>query len=113
VATGASNAEASRRLHVSLATVKSHLTNAYRKLGASNRVEATRLYLRDVGDPGAATHHPAAAPATARTSSHPGLLPEQIDRHLETLAGVSAETDRLRRHLEALRAAAPSGECPR
>jgi DNA-binding NarL/FixJ family response regulator len=41
-ADGASNGEIARRLLVTERTVKFHLTNAYRKLGVSNRTEASR-----------------------------------------------------------------------
>lgn len=43
VATGATNAEIARRLHLSLATVKTHLTRVYTKLGVRSR---TQLALR-------------------------------------------------------------------
>lgn len=39
VAAGATNAEVAEALHITLATVKSHLSNLLRKLGARNRVE--------------------------------------------------------------------------
>jgi DNA-binding NarL/FixJ family response regulator len=42
VADGLSNAEAARRLWVTEQTVKFHLSNIYRKLGVSNRTEASR-----------------------------------------------------------------------
>jgi transcriptional regulator with AAA-type ATPase domain len=105
VATGTTNADISRRLHVSLATVKSHLFNAYRKLGVANRVEATRIYLEQHDDQ--APHRPLLDRTATTTlgSATPDLLPHEIDRHLEVLAGVSAETERLRRRLEALRSA--------
>lgn len=111
VSTGTPNAEASRRLDVSLATIKSHLTNAYRKLGVNNRVEATRLYLDRYGDAGPPRGPSPAEPAATPGSTSPPL-PEQIDRHIATLATVAAETERLRRHLEALRTTPPSSGRP-
>jgi DNA-binding NarL/FixJ family response regulator len=41
-ARGYSNAETGRKLWVTVPTVKFHLSNIYRKLGVSNRVEASR-----------------------------------------------------------------------
>lgn len=43
VARGLSNDEIARELWITQQTVKFHLTNTYRKLGAKNRTEATRL----------------------------------------------------------------------
>jgi ATP/maltotriose-dependent transcriptional regulator MalT len=40
LASGRTNAEIARDLFVALGTVKSHVNNIYRKLGASNRAEA-------------------------------------------------------------------------
>ena len=40
LASGRTNAEIARDLFVALGTVKSHLNNIYRKLGAANRAEA-------------------------------------------------------------------------
>src|SRR5262249_3784240 len=50
---GKSNDEIAKELWVTQQTVKFHLTNIYRKLGAKNRTEATRLaYQRGlVGNP--------------------------------------------------------------
>ncbi|GLX47276.1 DNA-binding response regulator [Streptomyces hygroscopicus subsp. hygroscopicus] len=42
LAEGMSNAELARRLFISVSTVKRHLTNIYRKLGAVSRVDALR-----------------------------------------------------------------------
>ena len=42
VAEGKSNADVARELWVSEQTIKAHLSNAYRKLGVSNRTEAAR-----------------------------------------------------------------------
>jgi DNA-binding CsgD family transcriptional regulator len=48
VARGRSNKEVATELVVSVATVKTHLNNSYRKLGASSRTEAVAL-ARDHG----------------------------------------------------------------
>ena len=40
VASGRSNREIARELYVSLATVKTHINNTYRKLGANSRTRA-------------------------------------------------------------------------
>lgn len=39
VGRGAANAEISRALHMSEATVKSHVTHLFERLGATNRVQ--------------------------------------------------------------------------
>jgi DNA-binding NarL/FixJ family response regulator len=44
---GLSNAEIGRALRLSQQTVKFHLTNVYRKLGVTNRTEASRFALRN------------------------------------------------------------------
>jgi DNA-binding CsgD family transcriptional regulator len=43
VAKGASNKEIGRKLHISEATVKSHLLHIYEKLGAEDRAHAVSL----------------------------------------------------------------------
>ncbi|MFY9822600.1 MAG: response regulator transcription factor [Thermoanaerobaculia bacterium] len=47
VAKGMSNLAIGERLHISEATVRTHLTHIFAKLGAANRVEATLFALRD------------------------------------------------------------------
>lgn len=48
VARGLTNAEIASELHLSLATVKAHLTRTFDKLGADNRVSAA-MAIRDAG----------------------------------------------------------------
>ncbi|HEX4963582.1 MAG TPA: response regulator transcription factor [Thermoanaerobaculia bacterium] len=47
VAKGLANSTIADRLHISEATVRTHLTHIFGKLGAANRVEATLFALRD------------------------------------------------------------------
>jgi DNA-binding CsgD family transcriptional regulator len=46
VATGQSNAEVARTLHLSVKTIEAHLSHAYRKLGVRTRNELTALLAR-------------------------------------------------------------------
>jgi DNA-binding NarL/FixJ family response regulator len=46
VTQGLTNREIATRLGVAEATVKTHLTEAFRRLGATNRFQATANYLR-------------------------------------------------------------------
>lgn len=48
IASGLTNAEAARRLHVSVHAIKFHLAVIYRRLGVANRTEAAVMYLRHV-----------------------------------------------------------------
>jgi DNA-binding NarL/FixJ family response regulator len=46
---GLTNAQVAERLSVTVHAVKFHLASIYRKLGVTNRTEATVVYLRRVG----------------------------------------------------------------
>jgi len=46
IAFGMTNAEAARRLSISVHAVKFHLAEIYRRLGVTNRTEAAVTYLR-------------------------------------------------------------------
>jgi len=52
VATGASNAEVARHLHVAPGTVKRHLENVYRKLGIHGRGQLTAFVVETLGAAG-------------------------------------------------------------
>lgn len=54
IAFGMTNAEAARRLQLSVHAIKFHLAAVYRRLGVNNRTEAAVLYLRSTSA-GAAT----------------------------------------------------------
>jgi hypothetical protein len=103
MATGSPNAVIATRLGIELATVKSHLSRAYRKLGVANRVEATRYHLEHHGPAASAPPAPrTAAPRTpAATDSATSL---QVEAQLRELRD---EAERLRRRLEALRRPGP------
>ena len=49
IASGVTNAEAARRLDITVHAVKFHLTAIYSRLGVSNRTEAAVAYLRSTG----------------------------------------------------------------
>lgn len=46
IAFGLTNAEAARRLHLSVHAIKFHLAAIYRRLGVNNRTEAAVTYLQ-------------------------------------------------------------------
>lgn len=48
IAFGMTNAEAARRLHLSVHAIKFHLAAIYRRLGVTNRTEAAVTYLRSM-----------------------------------------------------------------
>jgi DNA-binding NarL/FixJ family response regulator len=52
VAAGQPTRAIAEALGIAAATVKCHLTHAYRKTGADNRVKATRYYLEHHGSTG-------------------------------------------------------------
>lgn len=50
ISLGLTNAEAARRLSVSVHAIKFHLAAIYSRLGVNNRTEAAVTYLRSVND---------------------------------------------------------------
>jgi DNA-binding CsgD family transcriptional regulator len=51
ISSGLTNAEAAKRLDLSVHGIKFHLTEIYRRLGVTNRTEAAVSYLRLTSDP--------------------------------------------------------------
>ena len=51
ISSGLTNAEAARRLDLSVHGIKFHLTEIYRRLGVTNRTEAAVSYLRLMDEP--------------------------------------------------------------
>lgn len=51
ISSGLTNAEAAKRLDLSVHGIKFHLTEIYRRLGVTNRTEAAVSYLRLMSDP--------------------------------------------------------------
>jgi DNA-binding CsgD family transcriptional regulator len=51
VAEGERTAAIAQRMGIAANTVKSHCTSAYKKIGARNRVEATRWYMANLAQP--------------------------------------------------------------
>lgn len=74
VADGLSNAEVARRLWISVATVKFHLTKTYEKLGVANRTGAARWAQRHglLGADGAAAHSHSRESAPLRNGARRG-----------------------------------------
>lgn len=117
IATGSPNAAIAEAMGVQLATVKSHISSLYRKLGVANRVEATRYYLarrEELRGPSApqppspsqsqsqspAAGRPESGPATPRAGRPGAPTAHQVDAQLRELRD---EAERLRRRLDALR----------
>ena len=101
VAAGEPTAEISAVLDIAENTVKSHLTNIYRKTGCRNRVQATRYYLSQY----TSEHGP--APSGSRAAAADALIRDQIreiQARLDQLAPAATEVERLQHALEALRA---------
>ena len=48
ISSGLTNAEAARRLQLSVHAIKFHLAAIYRRLGVTNRTEAAVMYLRSL-----------------------------------------------------------------
>jgi DNA-binding CsgD family transcriptional regulator len=109
LAAGNTTPDIAGRLGVAPGTVKSHLTSVYKKLGAKNRIEATRQYLdRYAGDPSESP--PAVVDRPGRAGEASPLIRRQIrelEVRLEQLAPATSEAERLQHALDALRAIEP------
>jgi DNA-binding CsgD family transcriptional regulator len=102
VAAGEPTHAISRRLGVTQNTIKTHLTNVYRKTGCRNRVQAARHYLdnyttglRIEGE---------RSPDKARETSLIQRQMSEIQARLDHLADAATEAERLQHALKALRA---------
>jgi DNA-binding CsgD family transcriptional regulator len=99
VAAGELTSEVGRRLGIAENTVKSHLTHVYKKIGARNRVQATRYYVDRY------TATPASSSPGQR--GDPSLIERQIGEikaRLDQLSPAATEVERLQHALSALRA---------
>jgi DNA-binding CsgD family transcriptional regulator len=54
LAAGNTTVDIARQLGITPGTVKTHLTSVYKKIGASNRVQAARYYLDHLAPPSTA-----------------------------------------------------------
>jgi DNA-binding CsgD family transcriptional regulator len=100
VAAGEPTPAIGRLLGVAESTIKSHLTNVYKKTGSLNRVQAARHYLDHYTAPG------------GRGSLIERQL-QEIQARLDQLAPATREAERLQHALDALRAVQPDRERPR
>ena len=81
VARGMSNKQAAEKLHLSVTTVKRHLSNIYEKLKVGSRGEATRKAISRVGS------HPGMSSRTNSTSNPASVLslrPQPLRRKVVT-----------------------------
>jgi DNA-binding CsgD family transcriptional regulator len=106
LATGATSPEIADRLGIALATVKTHLHHAYRKMGVTNRVAATRSYLAARAESTAMTSDRSTDPPRADPAREP-FRALDIGERISEVEGLAAAADHLRRRLEALRCTAP------
>jgi DNA-binding CsgD family transcriptional regulator len=91
VAEGLRTAAIARHLGIAENTVKSHCTNAYRKIGARNRVEAARWHMAHLAEPRAS-----ASPLTAQIAD--------LQARLDALPPGAEDAAVLRDAIAALRA---------
>ncbi|MBE2317289.1 response regulator transcription factor [Solirubrobacter sp. CPCC 204708] len=100
LAAGNTTPDIARQLGVTPGTIKTHLTNMYRKIGVRNRIQATRYYLEHC------TSHPLRPPPARHADETSPLIERQIrelEARLDELAPATAEAERLQHALKALR----------
>jgi DNA-binding CsgD family transcriptional regulator len=111
LAAGNTTPDIARQLGVTPGTIKTHLTSVYRKIGAKNRIQASRHYLEQyTSDPGRPLPPPAAINRPERAGEPSPLIQRQIqelEARLEELAPATSEAARLQHALKALRAIEP------
>ncbi len=111
LAAGNTTPDIARQLGVTPGTIKTHLTSVYRKIGAKNRIQATRHYLDHyTSDPGRPLPRPASMDRPLRAGEPSPLIQRQIqelEARLVELAPATSEAERLKHALAALRAIEP------
>jgi DNA-binding CsgD family transcriptional regulator len=117
VSTGERTPAIAERLGISENTVKSHLTNIYRKTGSRNRVQAARHYLANIAQPAADADPASESTGVRLIGMQQALVSERIrelERRVDELLPAAEELQRVKRAITSLRtaAAAQSGAAP-